>query len=259
MIITGALCTWNELPADLDVCVRGLGVIADRIVVLDGAYARYPKATPHSPEDQLDAIRGAAKDVGLDCLIIQPDRLWAGQVEKRSHLLAAASVGSDWVCTVDADHIITGDRTAARRFVEQVPGDVIAVPYDTPINEHRPMEYSAVGQWHLNQVGEPQLIPQLWRAIPGLRVEKFHWWYSGIKGGRRIWLWGGDGSRDGSAYEYMPWPYRVEHRTMMRTKEQIRLSRAFLNDRAMVVEQTGQEDDQPELPRPSFDYGFVRQ
>jgi hypothetical protein len=44
---------------------------------------------------------------------------------------------------------------------------------------------------------------------------------------------------------------------MMRTAEQIRLSRAFLNDRQKVVEWTGQEDDRPDLPRPVYDYSLV--
>src|SRR5690348_3020886 len=117
MIITGALCWWNELPEDLDACVRGLGNIADRVVALDGAYQRYPEATVRSPEAQLDAIRSAAAAVNIECLIIQPDRLWAGQVEKRCHLLAAAGVGSNWIVTVDADHVIHADREEMRRFL----------------------------------------------------------------------------------------------------------------------------------------------
>ena len=42
MIVTAALCWWNELPEDLDRCIRAAALIADRVVALDGAYRRYP-------------------------------------------------------------------------------------------------------------------------------------------------------------------------------------------------------------------------
>jgi hypothetical protein len=257
MIVTGALCVWNERPEDLDRCVRGLGDIADRVVALDGAYQRYPTATAHSPEDQLDAIRSAAAAVNIDCLIIQPDRLWAGQVEKRCHLLAAAGVGSDWIVTLDADHVIRADREEARLILRRTPSLVFSVPYVTPINPTRSMEESAVGLWHQNQVGEPQFIPHIWRALPGMKVERFHWWYSAIHAGSKVWLWGGDGSAPSIDHQRIRRGYTVEHRTMMRTEEQIRISRAFLNDRDKVVQLTGQEDNQPGLFQPEYDYAWV--
>ena len=43
----------------------------------------------------------------------------------------------------------------------------------------------------------------------------------------------------------------------MRTKEQILASRAFLNDRADLVKITGQEDHQPGMPEPKFDYRHI--
>lgn len=257
VIVTGALCWYNERPEDLDRCVRGLGDIADRVVALDGGYVRYPKATPHSTEAELVAIREAAAAVNLECLIIQPDRLWLGQVEKRSYLLAAACVNSQWIATVDADHVISARRDDIRTFLRKHDGDVVSVPYVTPVNPDRSMAKSAVGAWHEQQIGEPQFIPHLWKALPGLRVEKRHWWYSAIKNNMRHWVWGGDGSYPDISCQPMRRGYVVEHRTMMRTPEQIRLSRAFLNDRAKLVEQTGQEDHMPGLPPPVFDYETI--
>lgn len=255
-VVTGALCFWNERPADLDACIRGLANVADRVLVLDGAYARYPTGTPHSPKAQLDAIRRAARDVDLDCLIVQPDKLWAGQVEKRSHLLAMASVGSTWIVTVDADHVITAQRDEVRHILRKTASDVFSVPYVTPENPDRSMDKSVIGIWHKEQLGEPQFIPHIWRALPGLRVERFHWWYSAVKD-QRYWLWGGDGSYPSVEHQRIRYIYQVEHRTMMRTPEQIRISRAFLNDREEVVRQTGQEDEMPGLPPPNFDYESI--
>lgn len=257
VIVTGALCFWNESPDDLDRCVRGLANVADRVVALDGAYVRYPTATAHSPDDQIAAIRDAAKAVGLDCLVVQPDRLWAGQVEKRSNLLALASVGSDWIATVDADHVIHADRDGVRLTLRHLPTDVLSVPYVTPANPDRSLADSAVGIWHQDQMGEPQFIPHLWRVLPGLRVERFHWWYSAVKNGHRTWLWGGDGNFPSVEHQRMRRGYEIEHRTMMRTAEQIRLSRAFLNDREEIVRKTGQEDNLPGLPLPKFDYDSI--
>jgi hypothetical protein len=257
MIVTGALCWWNERPEDLDACVRGLGNVADRVVALDGAYQRYPEATVHSPEDQLDAIREAARAANLDCLIVQPDRLWAGQVEKRSNLLALAGVGSNWIVTVDADHVIHANREEVRRNLRGYAGDVLSVPYVTPTNKDRPLKDSAVGDWHILQTKEAQFIPHIWKALPGLTVERFHWWYSAFKHNQRVWLWGGDGGRPTVDHQKYRRGYEVEHRTMMRTEEQIRLSRAFLNDRNRVVEQTGQEDNLPSLPPPVYEYNLV--
>ncbi len=257
LVVTGALCWWNERPEDLDACVRGLGGVADRVVALDGAYRRYPGATVRSSEAQLDAIRGAAKAVNLDCLIIQPDRLWAGQIEKRSHLLAAASIDTEWIVTVDADHVIQSDREETRRFLRHFTGNVVSVAYVTPLNKDRPLKDSAVGDWHIAQTGEPQFIPHIWKALPGIRVEKRHWWISAIRHGTRHWLWAGDGSYPGTDHQRLRKNYVVEHRTLMRTAEQIKASRAFLNDRYKVVDLSGQEDDLPTLPRPKWDYSLV--
>lgn len=257
MIVTGALCWWNESPEDLDKCVRGLGFVCDRVVAFDGAYARYPGATTRSDPAQVDAIRKAAMAVGLECEIVQPDQLWRGQVEKRTHLLQAAAKGSDWIVTVDADHVITAVRDDTRTTLKRHFGDVLSVPYVTPVNPDRALKESAVGEWHENQTVEPVYIPHIWRALPGIRVERYHWWYSAIKNGQRFWLWGGDGSYKAADHQRIRRGYQVEHRTLFRTPEQIRASRAFLNDRETIVAQTGQEDDQPTLPRPAYVYDWV--
>ena len=252
--ITAALCWWNERPSDLARCVRGVANIADRIVALDGSYRRYPGATVKSDPRQVRTIRQTADDLGLGCLVVTPDRLWAGQVEKRSHLLALAGVGSDWIVTVDADHVIETDRASVRRELAATTADVFAVPFHTPVNPDRPMTDSAPGQWHVNQTTNVEMIPQVWRASLRLQVERRHWWLSGTKGGERVWAWAGDTDHRALPHVAFATPYRVEHRVLFRTPEQVRASRAFCNDREMVVARTGQEDDVPGLPTPVFDY-----
>lgn len=253
MIVTAALPYWNERPEDLDACIRGLASVAGRVVALDGAYVRYPGATVTSDPAQADAIRAAAKAVGLDATIITIDRLWAGQVEKRCHLLAAASVGSDWIVTVDADHVISADREHIRFMLENVREDVLEAAFRTPVNPKRSMAASAAGIWHIEQARDIAYVPLFWRVHAGMRVEYRHWWYSAMKSGGRVWLWGGD-ARYPAIYHGRMDRCEVEHRTLFRTTAQVRASRAFLNDREMILETTGQEDWVPGLPEPTWDY-----
>jgi hypothetical protein len=255
VIVTAALPWWNERPEDLDACVRAAGRVADRIIALDGAYARYPGATPTSDPAQAEAIRAAAADVGMECEIVLPPRVWRGQIEKRCRLLELATQQSDWIVTIDADHIIHTEREGTRGELEASFHDVYAVPYWTPPNPERSVEESAAGLWHIQQVGTQPIIPHIWRAHPGLRVEIHHWWYSAMIGGQRVWLWvSGDVRYPTISWSYLKTPYSVEHRCLMRTPEQILASRAFLNDREMIVRRTGQEDDVPGLDPPVWDY-----
>jgi len=253
--VTAALAWWNEAPEDLDACVRAMANIADRVVAMDGAYARYPGATPKSPEEQVSAIRDAADVAGLQSIIHQRSRLWPGQVAKRAALLSLAAADSDWVVVVDADHIIHADRDIAREQLALLDADgalAIEVSVHTPANPTRSTEASSPGQWHRAHAGSTVSYPLLYRALPGLTVEQRHWWVAADG----LWLWGGDGSRPLASHHSMPPEvYLVEHRTLFRTEEQIRASRAFLNDRQdIVMPLTGQEDDRPDLPRPVFDF-----
>ena len=255
MNITGALAFWNELPGDLDRCIRGLANIADRVVAVDGAYRRYPTGTARSADDQVDAIRSAARATGMKCLIVQPEEMWAGQVEKRTFLLGVAAIDSDLIVVVDTDHIITTNRDAVRAHLERANGVTVwSVPLWTPPNPDKGPKDRAAGLWHENQAGQTYHIPHIYRALPGLRVEKRHWWYSALLNGQRHWLWGGDPSYPAVPVTPIPVPYQVEHRCLYRTAEQVRISRGFLNDREMVMARTGQEDDVPGLPEPVYDY-----
>lgn len=254
MKVTAALAWWNESPRDLVACINGIANIADRLVTVDGAYARYPGATVRSPGVQVAAITRAAKACGLELLTIAPDRLWAGQVEKRTRLLQEAAKGSDWIVVVDADHIVHTDRDAARRALEQVPEDVlgVAVTFWTPIPEDKTLAEVAATNWHVGVAGRRIVQNQIIRAIPDLHVVDKHWIYQGTYKGQPVEVKYG-----GPPLYVLPVEYEVEHRTLFRSEEQMRASRAFLNDRMKVVEMTGQEDDREDLPRPEFDYETI--
>lgn len=254
MIVTAALCWWNERPADLEACVKGIANIADRLVAVDGSYRRYPDATITSPSEQAEAIRRACERAGIECVIHLPDRLWAGQVEKRTFLLREAAKDSDWIVVVDTDHIIHTDRQKARAVLAAMPPRVrfVSVDFFTPLNKRRSLANSAATNWHVNAAGQTTELAHIFRALPDFEVRKKHWHYYGTWGGSEVRLLYG-----GKADEKLPVPYVVEHRTLFRTRKQVLDSRAFLNDRQMVVQQTGQEDDVPGLPVPTWDFVTV--
>ena len=252
-MITAALSWWNERPEDLVACVLGAAEIADRIVAVDGAYARYPGATVTSPPDQAEAIRGTAHVAGLGCVIVEPNRLWAGQVEKRTFLLAEAAKGSDWIAIVDADWIIHADRDAARAELGTVREHVVSVPMWTPDSGREP----ATG-WHRKVAGSRSQQPHLFRPLPELRAETKHAWYSALVDGERVWAMRGFRPRRRVLPQHrLEARYEIEHRCLFRTPEQARASRAFCSDRELVLRLTGGEDDVAGLPPPAFDYVTV--
>jgi hypothetical protein len=255
--VTAALSWWNERTADLVDCIRGMANVADRVVALDGAYHRYPGATARSSNAEVDAIRETAILTGLDCIILQPQRSWHGEIEKRSALFAIAATGSDWVVVVDTDHIIHADRKKVRRELEGTTADVLEVILRTPSAPGKSVEETAATNWHASQAVEKSRCPLILRALPGLAVEQRHWWYSAYKDGVKVWLGGGDGSGPEATHAPMDADYEVEHRCLLRSEEQMLASRAWYNDRVIVVERTGQEDSVPGLPDPAYDYVTV--
>jgi hypothetical protein len=254
MIVTAILVWWDENAEDLEECIRGMATVADRVIAVDGAYRRYPGATVASPPEQTIRIMETAREVGLDCVIHTPNRLWAGQVEKRSYAFQQAAHGSDWIATFDSDWIAHGDRAAVRDELAAFSADqrvdvVTASLYTVPGNAY-------ATNWHRQEEQKGRVsLPHFFRPLPGFRVEGSHWWYSAIKNGRRVWAWHGVTAE---------WPvlpqfpirsaYEIEHKTLARDEKHILASRAFCNDRVRVLKWTGQEDDVPGLPQPIWDF-----
>jgi hypothetical protein len=255
--ITAALSWWDELPEDLDACVTGVASVADRIVAVDGAYRRYPGAKARSDDSQVAAIRDAAAASGIECLIIQSDRTWTGEIEKRSTMMAIAAIATDWVIVIDADHVISAIRKEVRAELAQATADTIEAPFVTPLRKGRTLAESSATNWHARQNAGKEWLPLIFRALPGLTVERRHWWYSAYKNGTKVWLGGGDGSLSEARHARITTRYSVEHRCLYRSPERIRIQRAWYNDRVIVVEKTGQEDSQPGLPESVYDYETV--
>lgn len=258
MIINAALAWWNERPEDIRACPAGIANVADRVVAVDGAYSRYPGATVASPKEQYEALIDSANEFGLDLVTPSIDRLWAGQVEKRQFLMREASVDCDWIMVVDTDHIIDTVRDDIRTEIGQITlnphADVIDAHLFTPPNEGMPIEKIAAGKWHEESATKILNIAHFYRPYQDFKVERFHYWYSAVKNDEKIWMWYGDGSAREAQHVGLETQYKIIHRTLFRTPEQVLASRGYLNDRAWVVRETSQEDDRPDLPRPVYDY-----
>lgn len=262
MTVTAALCWFDEPLWQLEDCIRGLPTVADRVVAVDGGYRRYPGAKAASPTEQADVIRKTAADVGLDCVIHVPTKVWPGQVAKRTFTLQLATDGlhprHDWFMAVDADHIWSGPREDIRRELANASRrvDGFLVRMYTPQNPDRPLSRSAAGDWHAKHAGTYLSPQRIFRAYPDVRVEQFHWWYSAQKGNDRVWLWGGPSRvrtrRRMAGPPIKTYPqanmsrlqskFLVEHRCLFRERKQIERNRAFCEDRISIVQKTGQED-----------------
>lgn len=244
MIVAAALSYFDDDLALLDECLRSLPVVADKLVVADGRYERFePGGSVSSPKAHLDFIRATCKEIGLPVKIDVARKVYAGQVEKRSRLLALASEGADWIVGVDADHVLHGIRYSVRHEIERLEDeDVVDVQYYTPMNYERPIKESAAGLWHESLAGDYAIITGIFRALPGLRVEDRHWWYSAMKNGKRVWCWGGDSRYQRVKVHMLKAPFFVEHKCLFRQPKHILANRAFCEDRERIVKLTGQED-----------------
>jgi hypothetical protein len=255
MIVTAALVWWDEPVELLRDCVHGLANTADRIIAVDGAYRRYPSGTPASPPEQAAAIRETAAELGLDCEVIVPDELWAGQVAKRAFILERAARGTDWILTSDADWIDHAEREPVRAELAQLLADgvdVVSVTYWTPPGS------MAATNWHAREAQGTYFLGHFFRALPGITCERHHGAFSAEKDGRRHWIFQ-DFDR---TYPHIPavplkTPYTVEHRCLTRDERRMLAGRAFCNDRIKVWAATGQEDHIDGLPEPVFDYVTV--
>lgn len=85
-------------------CIDALGA-ADRIIVVDGAFADYPHDAPVSTDGTLEWLGEAARRDDRIEVISRPDA-WESEVAKRSAYLVGRP--GDWYVVVDADERLYG-------------------------------------------------------------------------------------------------------------------------------------------------------
>lgn len=199
MRIIGLLSWYDEDPLWLSGAVVGAGGICDHVVALDGAYELFPDGKPHSPNEQVEAILGAAHFAEIGCTIQQPQTLWTGnQIEKRNALFRLASSVAepgDWYFVFDADDLVVSVPADARTRLYRATEDVAVYTF-TGDRYHR----------------------GFFRAFPSLRVEDAHYHYIADRGRKTIHLRGNDAVHKLEPFMTLT-GFRVQHRKSERSPE----------------------------------------
>lgn len=168
MKVYALLSHFDESVDHLTRCVTSLKGFADVIVALDGAYATFPDARAQSDSGQDEALHKAARDAGLAYSIKVSHGLWASEVEKRAALFElgrkAGATPDDWLLIIDGDMGLAEFTADARDRLAATELDVADV------------------NWHDVQVNgvkcSTQCFRSLFRALPGLTVERTHYLYT---------------------------------------------------------------------------------
>lgn len=241
-----ALLSWYDEPVELlEKCVRSLRGFCDRLIAVDGAYEFTPTHEQRSPIEQGDIIWDAAVKVGLEVEVFEAWCVWKGQIAKRQYLFDMA-IDADWVLIHDADHQLRGDPQRFRGFLAGLPDDVVAVdvPYKTPR-----VHGKTLTPWHDWLTTTQFFTPLIFRRLPELRVERHHWWYSGLLNGQKTALWGWDKSGgDLEGADTLPHgkhvqtkTLRVTHRCFDRPEETLERQRRLYRKRDDIVTAHGVE------------------
>lgn len=241
-----ALLSWYDEPIDLlRVGVRSLRGFCDRLIALDGAYDFTPGKEEGSPADQARAIIETAEAAHIS-VQVHPSQAWKGQIEKRQHLFDLAA-GADWVLIHDADHELGGNPRAFRKCLASLPDDVVSVevPYTTP-----DVRGKFLTDWHQRLTQKTIITPLIFRCLPGLRIDRHHWWYSGLLDGQRtqLWGWGEEDESEHGGVKELPAGRRastttlsVTHRCFFKSDEHLRRQRNLYRARAELVAANGIE------------------
>lgn len=238
MIVTAMLAWYDEQPDLLHRAVTSLAVIADRIVAADGRWNYYPGASYSSPPEQYDAIHQAAREAGIHATIDKGQH-WTGQVAKRNHLLQITQP-TDWLMPLDADWELQGDRDQTRQAFASTQADALTVPFHTPANETARLADVASTNWHANMAGTTVHEPLIWRNLPGIRIENYHWLYSAIKNGHRVALWGQQ-SYPQAHTEPLDATFQINHHCLHRDERTILANRAYCEQRDQYAAFKGRE------------------
>lgn len=235
------LCWFDEPEELLHRCVTSAAAIADRVVAADGAYELVDDRAPTSPTSQRRAIERAAAAAGL-ALDFLPARLWDGQVQKRDALLRASTADcgpDDFVLPLDADWVLHGDRQAVRAELEAATAEQFRVQITQPRNGDRD-DYPH--PWHRSRDGKTWRQELIFRVLGEMRLERLHWWYSGVRAdGTRVGMSGGSELYPRATLASLKADFLIEHRCMFRERKQLERNRVYCERRDAERELTGAE------------------
>jgi hypothetical protein len=247
LTLAAMLSFWGADPDELcyllGQLIPSLSGLVDRLIAYDGAYEGFPGGTPSSGERVHTRLRELAARAGIaETTIHIPAGLWPGHVAKRQAMVTEAMIGSDWVCPIDTDYVITGSAAEAREQLADLGStvDLATVPVYTPPPPRKTIEEAATSEWHISTAGTTIDQPFFIRSLPGFRYEFRHWCYSALKGGKRISLWGAQAWYPTTLQVSCP-ALTIEHRKFFRLEKNIAERRAFYERRQQIIEETGVE------------------
>ena len=196
MRIVGLLSWWDESPAWLAACVASMGRLCDHVVALDGRYALYEDYRVQSPVEQANAIMDSARHSGMGVTVHSAPRVWATEMEKRSHLFRLGSVEADtfkdWFFVLDADERVAHcDAGAVRERLSGMDEHVGAMTWTENADPHADDARSQLSQRMPMEYRYRSITPRLFRALEDMRVSERHYYYTGEdERGMRVALWG---------------------------------------------------------------------
>lgn len=165
-----ALLSWfDERPEHLRRCVRSLKGFADVLVAVDGAYSTFPHAIPESPVVQHWTLSDAVSAAGLGrCLISPGTSPWNSETEKRAAMFeyarTAGATPEDWFLIIDADMALGHYAPETRNLLAASDADVADVRF-----QNVQIDGKVAGTYRFRS---------MFRAIPGLTVERTHYHYT---------------------------------------------------------------------------------
>jgi hypothetical protein len=238
MRVTAMLAWWNEDPALLRRAVMSAANICDHVLALDGRWDYYPGESIRSPLPQYEAIEQAASDARLN-LSLYPGKLYTGQVEKRNQMLRLAK-DSDWLMPLDADWEIKGERYPSRHILGNTRADALIVALHTKPNTEAKLQDVAATSWHERLAGDTVYEPLVWRNLKGIRIENYHWLYSGLDStGQRVALWGQQDYPQARTEKLQT--IRIEHHCLHRDERTILANRIYCQERDRYAGVHGRE------------------
>jgi hypothetical protein len=241
-VVVCMLSFWQETGPELGSLIPSLMGLADRIRAFDGAYEGTPNATPSSDPSIHDYLRNLCEQCGIPLDLVVPKSLYAGDVDKRRKMIAQAKRGADWVFPADADWVFFGDRAGAREHLGQTDSHCVSVPFFTPpLGDPKKEAVLAPHKWHLDLLGKTVQYPVFYRVVPGLRIEKRHWWYLAGSGKSTYSVVGGPPGMRRAEREPTPANLQIEHRCFYRDPSYCADRCEFYMRREGIVETTGIE------------------
>lgn len=163
-----ALLSWyDEQPEHLRRCVRSLKGFADVIVGVDGAYATFPHTSAASSVIQHWTLSDTARTSGFGYYLTY-GRRWASEIEKRATMFQygrdAGATAKDWFLIVDADMTLGHYAPETRDLLAASDADVAEVRF-----QNVQIDGKVAGTYRFRS---------MFRAIPGLTVERTHYHYT---------------------------------------------------------------------------------